>query len=239
MFRISPVVISGLIGMTTATIAEAQLVRVGPFGGVEVRLPRLGVSVDVLPFWGGTRVRAPFTSVDTGWYQYGDRWSPYTGEVAPQYPQPTYAPPPVADSAYRGSRFADTATQLSDNHQSGPNDDDPSAAEALGQDLRAAAERLRISLAQRPDGGETWLSYLAPDQIIAAIDHRSAPQSLRNLLMNYEGVVNSQLNDILSADGFDQTHRLLGLWIHGSRELGREEDSSVEELPAPAATPLG
>ena len=46
--------------------STAQLVRVGPLGGVSLRLPF--VSVDTLPFGGGTSVRAPFTAVDTGLY---------------------------------------------------------------------------------------------------------------------------------------------------------------------------
>lgn len=49
--------------------ANAQLVRVGPLGGVSVRLPF--VSVDTLPLGGGASVRAPFTSVDTGLYSRG------------------------------------------------------------------------------------------------------------------------------------------------------------------------
>ena len=44
---------------------EAQI-RVGRFGGVSIRMPL--VSVDVLPFGGGTAVRAPFTRINTGWY---------------------------------------------------------------------------------------------------------------------------------------------------------------------------
>ena len=44
---------------------EAQI-HVGRFGGVSIDVPL--VSVDVLPFGGGTRVRAPFTSVNTGIY---------------------------------------------------------------------------------------------------------------------------------------------------------------------------
>ena len=49
---------------TMTSVAEAQILRIGPFGGVRVRAPF--VSVDVLPNGGGTRVRAPFTAVNTG-----------------------------------------------------------------------------------------------------------------------------------------------------------------------------
>ncbi len=54
--------------LTLANDAAAQI-AIGPFGGVSVRAPFVGV--DVLPFGGGTRVRAPFTSVNTGLYGVG------------------------------------------------------------------------------------------------------------------------------------------------------------------------
>ena len=47
--------------------ADAQLVRIGPWGGVRIRVPF--VSVDVSP-WGDTHVRAPFTDV----HAPGDRY---------------------------------------------------------------------------------------------------------------------------------------------------------------------
>ncbi|WP_164102583.1 hypothetical protein [Candidatus Laterigemmans baculatus] len=43
-------------------VADAQILRIGPLGGVSVRVPF--VSVDVSPY-GGTRVRAPLTAIDT------------------------------------------------------------------------------------------------------------------------------------------------------------------------------
>ena len=55
----------------TPAVVDAQLVRVGPLGGVSVRVPF--VSVDTLPFGGGTRVRAPFVGVNTGLYGLGYR----------------------------------------------------------------------------------------------------------------------------------------------------------------------
>lgn len=64
--------ILGIVAVATCLLqadsSEAQI-RVGRFGGVNVRVPF--VSVDVLPFGGGTRVRAPFTSVQTGAFGYG------------------------------------------------------------------------------------------------------------------------------------------------------------------------
>lgn len=264
MFRLLTVVMGGLICLATASVAEAQRVRVGPFGGVGVRLPRLGVSVDVLPFWGGTRVRAPFTAVDTGWYRYGYRTAPYGSYYAPRYlapssyfepsyypdqsygSPPSYAPGYSASAGYADAPSAPTGAVAPQPYDSqwAPGDAAPSAGArslSLAEDLRAAAERLQYALAQRQDGGETWLAYLAPGQIIAAIDRGDSPGSLGNLLMNYEGVVNSRLN-IRSADGFDQTHQLLRQWVNGgsdARGAADPYDPYIEELPPPVATPVG
>ena len=100
-----------LVAMTS--VADAQLVRIGPLGGVRVRVPF--VSVDVLPYGQGTRVRAPFTSVNTGLYGYGNLGHYYPphdhgiygpappypagpGFVRPVYPVPAY-PTPVYPGA--------------------------------------------------------------------------------------------------------------------------------------------
>ncbi|QDT06677.1 hypothetical protein K227x_50930 [Rubripirellula lacrimiformis] len=87
--------------------AEAQI-RIGPWGGVNIRAPF--VAVDVLPFGGGTRVRAPFTAVDTRAYavgargiqrnyRYADRGyygpSPYVYGPAAVIPVPIPVPVPV------------------------------------------------------------------------------------------------------------------------------------------------
>ncbi|MEM6692619.1 MAG: hypothetical protein AAF664_24530 [Planctomycetota bacterium] len=59
-------VLLALFAMPSAAPAQ---IRVGPFGGVGVNLPR--VSVNVLPFGGGTRVVTPLGSVNTGIYGIG------------------------------------------------------------------------------------------------------------------------------------------------------------------------
>lgn len=80
--------------------AEAQLVRVGPLGGVSIRAPF--VSVDTLPFGGGTRVRAPLTSVNTGLYGFGGYGFrspaiyPRIGYDVYRYRSYRYAPPIIA-----------------------------------------------------------------------------------------------------------------------------------------------
>jgi hypothetical protein len=55
-------------GLMITSVADAQI-GIGPFGGVSIRGPFVGI--DVLPYGGGTRVRAPFTSVNTGLYGVG------------------------------------------------------------------------------------------------------------------------------------------------------------------------
>ncbi len=101
---------AALIGAVGFTSDAHSQIRVGPFGGVSVRVPF--VSVDVLPFGGGTRVRAPFTSVGTGLYggryiddgasRYGYGYG-YRGYPRPYYydPVPVIAVPvPVPAPAY-------------------------------------------------------------------------------------------------------------------------------------------
>lgn len=54
---------------------HSQALRVGPLGGVNVRLPF--ASVDTLPFGLGTRVNAPLASVNTGLYGLGRPFGAY------------------------------------------------------------------------------------------------------------------------------------------------------------------
>ena len=101
-----------------AATADAQILRIGPHGGVSVRVPF--VSVDVSP-WGGTRVRAPFTSVDTadryymapGGYGYAtippgqavpyrDFHSPYFRGYHRDYSHDVHPVPPLDRSPYDG-----------------------------------------------------------------------------------------------------------------------------------------
>lgn len=76
------------------SVAEAQRIRVGPLGGVNVRLPY--TSVNVLPFGLGTQVRAPFTSVNTRAFAlgYGSRaiYRPPVYYDYRYYPAPRVAP---------------------------------------------------------------------------------------------------------------------------------------------------
>ncbi len=240
MIRCAAGVASGLLLVMLSSVADAQIVRVGPFGGVSVRAPF--VSVDTSP-WGGTRVRAPFTSVNTGVYRgwgYG-----YYGHVyhhhhyAPRYvvpvpppvtvyrpvvPVTVYEPVPVPvyqPPAYR-SYSVPTAIGSAD-------------PRLLAEQLRAAAVRLERSLSSRRDDSDVWLNYLQPRQIINAIDQGADPEGLRGLLANYDGVVgNVQLVSIRSARGFSETRSLLRQ--HIARSAARPAVAEPQESVLRPAT---
>ena len=82
-----------LASIAFSATADAQLVRVGPFGGVRVRVPFVGV--DVAP-WGATSVRAPFFSFRSpGYvppYPYGGHTSPYRAYRPYASPYGSYGP---------------------------------------------------------------------------------------------------------------------------------------------------
>ncbi len=200
--------------VTLSASADAQIVRFGGYGGVRIRAPF--VSVDVLPWGGGTRVVAPFTSVNTGAYRYGygPLYRSYRGYYPPGYvvpgavpiagypavPAPVYLPPPGV-----------IATPLA---PVGPVVLLRAPILPLADQLHAAAVRLSQSLSRRPDDAGVWMDYLSPDRILAAIDHRADPASLRDLLVHYDGVAaNPQLASIIRAIGFAETHALLRQFV--------------------------
>ncbi len=244
-----------LVSLVIVDSAQAQLVRVGPFGGVNISVPF--VSVDVLPFGGGTRVRAPFTSVDTRLYAY----APYFGRPAfygsgyyghyhypPIYPEPihpapgygwnvpAYPPPAYLHPAYPHPEYLQPEYPQYSDH-------DPAYAAQAGSEssveqLRMSAMQLSHSFSTRRDDADIWLDYLRPEEIIATIDRGDSLRSLSELLKNYDGVAgNSELTSIWSIDGFWQTHRLLRELIQSSRSVPANpsapgEPTLAEPLPA-------
>jgi hypothetical protein len=242
-----------------AAAAEAQIVRIGPFGGVRVRAPF--TSVDVLPYGGGTRVRAPFTAVDTGAFQYGAalRYYPggayYAGRAGalhyaaplypvdpilampiypvPIYPVPVYPTPLYPELVYPEQPIVEPL------HEHPPIQQLEQPLVGLLDDrLRAAALQLQQSLSLRRDDGDVWQNYLAPHAIVGVIDQAGDPQSLRELLRNYNGVVaNPSLTSIRYANGFEETRRLLREFIE--RAAARELPPPLDEpSPPPAPVPL-
>ncbi|MGB0598897.1 MAG: hypothetical protein ACPGLY_19600 [Rubripirellula sp.] len=240
-------------------VAEAQVVRVGPRGGVRIRAPF--ASVDVLPYGGGTRVRAPFTAVDTGYYRYGVGVPYYYAArprhyAVPAYPvQPLLAVPAYPASAYRAPVFPEAvypvpvypvpvypeAVYPEAVYPPSPVPDSSFATPlpqgaarpivgVLEDRLRAAALRLQQSLSQRRDDGEVWQNYLAPQTIVDMIDQGLDPRTLRELLRNYNGVLaNPKLASIRNAAGFSETRSLLKEFI--------ERRSRIEATRSAPAVP--
>jgi hypothetical protein len=215
-----------------ATPSNAQIVRVGPGGAVSVRAPF--VSVDTLPYGGGTRVRAPFTSVDTrlyaspfyGYgYDYGYRYAAPPGMI-PAYP----VPPLYATPAYPSPYGRPVYPQAIAPSYRGESSARPAAGGSLSEQLRAAAQQLSSSLAQRRDDADVWLDYLAPQRIVETIDRGGDPASLQELLRNYDGVVGSgSLGSIRASSGFSQTHELLQQFVASAAP-----DGTVGREPKPA-----
>lgn len=224
--------------MLLPTVADAQLLRVGPFGGVRVRAPF--VSVDVSPF-GGTRVRAPFTSVDTrrrGLFRRGYRYGPvsprynYNYQRRDYYAVPAY-PMVVPQNSYRvpysGSAsatspqydiprysevFPPSSRSSSSSGARWQTGDDPTQ---LAGRLSDAAGRLRQSL-QRRQEGSAWIDYLRPDAVQRIGQNLAQSRNLqsvrlsevRSLLANFDGVTaNPSLAWVTQLNGFSDTRRSL------------------------------
>jgi len=112
----------------------------------------------------------------------------------------------------------------------------------LPEALRAAANRLSMSLSRRRDDGDVWLDYLAPGRIISTIDQGLPVESISELMKNFDGVVgNPELRMIAVADGFESTRQLLRQWIETTPAAEAEATPEVppidEVAPAPEDVP--
>ena len=207
---------------------DAQIVRIGGFGGVRVRAPF--VAVDVLPYGGGTRVRAPFTRVNTGGYRYGAYYGGYYPPYGSfpsyysYYPAPAivYGPPPV--TVYEPVPVyppvvAEAPIVAAEYPRVDPGQ--------LAERLRYAAAQLAQSLALRRNDADVWLDYLEPESIVEVVDRGGDPSSLRGLVANYDGVVGSgSLSSIRSSNGFAETRSLLKQFVASA-------GNSVAKPPVP------
>lgn len=190
------------------TVADAQLVRVGPLGGVRVRAPF--VRVDVSPF-GDTRVRAPFTAVDAPGRRFlrrGSRYrsvDPYRYDYRrnnyyplPSYPLPSYraavpqsyrqaAPtralqtpaPRTPAPRYDVPRYSDVFPSSSGRNSSGSGWQVGDDPTQLAQRLRDAGVRLERSLERREDGS-IWINYLRPEAVQRVGQNLAESRSLRS-----------------------------------------------------------
>ncbi|MEM8669907.1 MAG: hypothetical protein AAGG48_20440 [Planctomycetota bacterium] len=234
---------------------EAQIVHVGPFGGVRVRAPF--ASVDVLPY-GGARVRAPFTAVDSGVYRYGV--PVYAGRVAvpvhpfvaPVHPLLGPVPPFVAPvhplvepvvpvpvlPAFPAYAYPEVVYPEPEVAAPVPREAERPIVGILDDRLRAAAVRLDHSLSLRRSDGDVWQDYLAPMSIVEVIDKGGDPKSLSKLISNYNGVVaNTSLRSIRNAAGFRETRELLQQFIDRPYATPPQPVAPPQDAPVPAPDP--
>ena len=158
-------------------------------------------------------------------YSYGISADPL---IASPHEFPAYVPPIVAvEPLLEHRRRMMTGPELS---QEAP-------PENLNESLRASATRLSASLSRRRNDGEIWLDYLSPGKIIQAIDQGLPPESLRELMRSYDGIVgNPDLASVASADGFARTRQLLRQWIDSSSPMNAPASTS-NAAPSTKATP--
>ena len=240
MFRNRLAALASLASLALLSLGipcDAQVVRIGGFGGVRVRAPF--VSVDVGPY-GGTRVLAPFTSV----YSYGPAISyrravvgvpmfpplpPFAVMPAvpafavPVYPVPVMPQVVVPQVVYEEPAIPVEGYQVTR----------PSLDGHVAEDLRRAAIRLQYSLSLRHDG-DVWMEYLGPGRIVAVIEQGDAPGTLSDLIRNYDGVVaNSSLRAIYGSSGFNETRELLRVYV----DMGRAQPQASPQAAAPTEAP--
>lgn len=215
---------SALIAVGLALIpaaASAQIVRVGPFGGVRIRAPFVRVDVSRL---GGTRVRAPFTRIRTpgyGAYRPSIEYPPLP--PAPPFGRPSMLPGEYDRPAGRtgrrlatplDGRFGGRGELERPNNDAGASVVDPRMVRAQ---LRSAAMRLRRSLSRRENDADAWMEYLAPARIIEVIDRGEPASEVKHLVGNYDGVVaNPRLTLVAEARGFEDTR----FWLKRFVTLG-------------------
>ncbi|QDS96208.1 hypothetical protein FF011L_50160 [Roseimaritima multifibrata] len=213
--------------------ASAQIVQIGPAGGVGIRAPF--VSVDVGRF-GGTRVRAPFTAVDTAGYPYGPRRLRRSAVVAPGV---TVVRPPII--SVRGQTIVDIAPsprQPPEDYRPQPQADGEETysltEDQLFLELEIATSALQNALQAEPEG-EGWIQYLQPAQIAdLAIAGKTA--SLEALLRNYLGTErNRDFAWVANAPGFSATRDLIEEIILRQTQAGNVTVARPRSAP-PAQT---
>ncbi len=197
------------------TAAEAQFLRIGPMGGVRLRLPR--ISVDVGP-GGATSVRAPFTAVDTPGYPYGGA-AVVVGRPAIPVPVVPGQPLPSGQPLPAGQPLS--AEQLSN--------------EQLLQELAAAGNALARALAAR-QGGDVWVEFLRPHEL-AALAGAGDTATLTRILQRIDGTrSNRELAWLNNLNGFAATQDLLRQWLT-RQSNGGQPATAARPAPATGAAP--
>ena len=227
--------------------AKAQVVVVGSAGGVRVRAPF--VSVDVLPFHRGTRLRVPYAAINTGFYRSYRSLPPvprffplpvpypYAVAAVPAYPviavpaYPAVVYPEIPGYEYPRVIYPDVEVARQPLYGDVISSSRPRLELPLPERLRTAAETLARTLSLREDG-DVWLNYLGPQRIIENVDYGRPVSELQDLIINYDGVVsNGTLGSIQYARGFAASRDLLRQYL-GTQEFS--DASNDEQTPAPS-----
>ena len=228
--------------------AEAQVVVVRPAGGVRVRAPF--VSVDVLPFHRGTRVRVPYATINAGFYRSYRPLPPVAGffplpvpyrfavAAVPAYPviavpaYPAVVYPEIPSYEYPRVIYPDVEVARQPLYGDVISSSRPRLELPLPERLRTAAETLARTLSLREDG-DVWLNYLGPQRIIENVDYSRPASELRDLIINYDGVVsNGTLGSIQYARGFAASRDLLRQYL-GTQAFS--ETSNDGQVPVPSS----
>ncbi len=197
-----------LLLLMIGSTVEAQIVRVGPFGGVRIRAPFFSMNVPAPPVSPYFVPPIPPSPVVVHRYGY-----PYPA-VQIEYPAPVVVESTPADSLQTARR---------------PNWTPPVEMAELEVQLRDAASRLVRSLSVRR-GGEIWMDYLAPERIVSAIEQGDRA-SLAGLTRHYDGVAgNPQLAWLVNLEGFAATRSLLHQYVSAPSEnqAAAEQPRAVE-----------
>ncbi len=237
-------------------VANAQVVVVGRAGGVRVRAPL--VSVDVLPFHRGTRLRIPFATIDTGFYRSYRPLTPVVGVFPLPVPYPYAYPyavapatayPVIAVPAYPGFVYPETygyeyseviypTTSVAGQtiYDGSYSSSRPRLELSLPERLRSAAEKLARTLSLRQDG-DVWLNYLGSQRIIENVDYSRPPFELQDLVTNYDGVVsNGTLRSIQYARGFAESRDLLRQYL-STESSGDRSSTDLSGTRSPLQVP--
>lgn len=216
MTRITTLCLGGLLlaSVGSARNADAQIVRIGPWGGVSVRAPF--VRVEVSPY-GDTYVRAPFTEVQTpgrrGRVVYGD----YGYSAAPY-------------DSYGVPRPRGPVRVVQQ-------DVDQMSLAELQRSLVANWNTLRADLG-RFETGAGWQDYLQLPEELAVADPTSSSVSageverLSEVLARYDEVAEADEYRMISRlESFQRTRHRLAAYI--DRLSGASPPADTEVLPAP------
>ncbi len=190
-----------LLFLVIGSTADAQFVRVGPYGGVSIRAPFFAMDIP------GPPIPPPF--------MFRAR-----RPVVVAAPYPAYAYPQVQ------IEYADPGGIASPRHTVNRAFSPPTNMAELESQLWEAASQLARSLVSQRDA-EMWTNYLAPDRIVAAIEQGNRG-SVARLTDHYDGVTaNPQLAWLTRLDGFAATRSLLHQYV-GSRRVPVPAQSSQQ-----------